>query len=322
MWPVSLRCQPPTPLIAPARARVRRCCARTQTSPGVATALAIERRVPSRRRRPRRAVPTAVIRGLGSRPSSPATTRPPPRFSHRSPSGIDAWGMDTVAAFFTAAMYQSGIGLPLDPLRACALYMRGGTDLLGHRTWFEQLNVTLARDAYNEVPEDQKGLCDSARHHRLRPSIRTGHVLPRARALGGVHVGERRGRGRGHVPRARETRAGWRGEGRRAGVPATAVHGARRSTAGARQPALRRDRDVGASLGHLLATGLDPGGDRRRRDAASGAGSPDRLGRPRRARQAARPALGGGRAERRRWKGRVGAADRTRCAQRVHPDQS
>ena len=93
-------------------------------------------------------------------------------------------GMDTVAAFFTAAMYQSGIGLPRDPLRACALYMRGGPIYSDTDTWFGRLNLTLARDAYNEVPEDQRGLCDLfgtiGFDHRFEPatfSLGPGHSV-------------------------------------------------------------------------------------------------------------------------------------------------
>jgi len=93
-------------------------------------------------------------------------------------------GMDAVAAFFTAAMYQSGIGLPHDPLRACALYMRGGPIYSDTATWFGRLNLTLARDAYNEVPEDQRGLCDLLGtigfDHRFEPatfSLGPGHSV-------------------------------------------------------------------------------------------------------------------------------------------------
>lgn len=93
-------------------------------------------------------------------------------------------GMDAVAAFFAAAMYQSGIGLPHDPLRACALYMRGGPIYSDTATWFGRLNLTLARDAYNEVPEDQRGLCDLLGtigfDHRFEPatfSLGPGHSV-------------------------------------------------------------------------------------------------------------------------------------------------
>jgi hypothetical protein len=93
-------------------------------------------------------------------------------------------GMDPEAAFFSAAMYQSGIGLPRDLLRACALYMRGGPIYSDTDTWFGRLNLTLARDAYNEVPEDQRGLCDLLGtigfDHRFEPatfSLGPGHSV-------------------------------------------------------------------------------------------------------------------------------------------------
>jgi hypothetical protein len=93
-------------------------------------------------------------------------------------------GVDAVAAFFTAAMYHSGIGLPRDPLRACALYMRAGLIYSDSRTWFERLNATFARDAYNEVPVDQQRLCELLGsigfEHRFEPatfSLGPGHSV-------------------------------------------------------------------------------------------------------------------------------------------------
>jgi hypothetical protein len=83
-------------------------------------------------------------------------------------------GVDAVAAFFTAAMYHSGIGLPHDPLRACALYHRVGLIYSDAVTWFERLNVTLASDAYNEVPSELKRLCELLAtigfEHRFEPA--------------------------------------------------------------------------------------------------------------------------------------------------------
>jgi hypothetical protein len=41
----------------------------------------------------------------------------------------DRWGTrDTAAQFFMAGLYETGRGVPIDPLRACALYMRAGSD--------------------------------------------------------------------------------------------------------------------------------------------------------------------------------------------------
>ena len=38
---------------------------------------------------------------------------------------------DAVAAFFMAAMYDTGLGIAADPIRACALYLRADSPTLG-----------------------------------------------------------------------------------------------------------------------------------------------------------------------------------------------
>jgi hypothetical protein len=93
-------------------------------------------------------------------------------------------GVDAVAAFFTAAMYQGGIGLPHDPLRACALYHRVGLIYSDTGTWFERLNATLGRDVYNEVGVHQGDLCvllaTIGFEHRFEPatfSLGPGHSV-------------------------------------------------------------------------------------------------------------------------------------------------
>jgi hypothetical protein len=40
------------------------------------------------------------------------------------PIAEDSWAEDTAAQFFMAGLYESGDGVPVDPLRACALYVR------------------------------------------------------------------------------------------------------------------------------------------------------------------------------------------------------
>jgi len=40
------------------------------------------------------------------------------------PIAEDSYAEDTAAQFFMAGLYESGVGVPVDPLRACALYMR------------------------------------------------------------------------------------------------------------------------------------------------------------------------------------------------------
>jgi hypothetical protein len=93
-------------------------------------------------------------------------------------------GVDAVALFFTAAMYQSGIGLPFDPVRACALYMRAGPIYSDSRTWFERLNAAFARDAFTEVRFEDRGLCTLLGtigfEHRFEPAtfvLGAGHSV-------------------------------------------------------------------------------------------------------------------------------------------------
>src|SRR4051794_7413514 len=44
------------------------------------------------------------------------------------PLAEDWQSQDTVAEFFMAGLYESGKGVPVDPLRACALYARAGSN--------------------------------------------------------------------------------------------------------------------------------------------------------------------------------------------------
>src|SRR4051812_26471953 len=44
------------------------------------------------------------------------------------PIAEDWRSQDTVAQFFMAGLYAAGRGVPADPLRACALYARAGSD--------------------------------------------------------------------------------------------------------------------------------------------------------------------------------------------------
>ena len=61
---------------------------------------------------------------------------------------------DYVAEFFLASMYDSGLGVAADPMRACALYSRAsaGTDVLGRYAGELMIAVseTLGRDGFNE----------------------------------------------------------------------------------------------------------------------------------------------------------------------------
>ena len=49
---------------------------------------------------------------------------------------------DSAAQFFLAGLYESGNGAPVDPLRACALYMRAGAN---HENPFGQEASKLLR---------------------------------------------------------------------------------------------------------------------------------------------------------------------------------
>ena len=44
------------------------------------------------------------------------------------PTAEDWRSRDSVAQFFMAGLYEAGRGVPVDPLRACALYLRAGSD--------------------------------------------------------------------------------------------------------------------------------------------------------------------------------------------------
>jgi len=174
----------PTPLSGPARARVEwilqespdlagHCDSASEQGPG-----SEPKPAPAARGADDRSTRAGVEAFVaGDYPTAAAILRPIAERNRRL-------GVDAVAAFFTAAMYQSGIGLPRDPLRACALYMRAGPIYSDVTTWFERLNLTLARDTYNEVPAEQRDLCQLLGmigfEHRFEPvtfSLGPGHSV-------------------------------------------------------------------------------------------------------------------------------------------------
>jgi len=54
---------------------------------------------------------------------------------------------DPVAAFFMAAMYDSGLGIAADPMRACALYLRASAPAMGaERSPFATMAMSLSRN--------------------------------------------------------------------------------------------------------------------------------------------------------------------------------
>lgn len=66
---------------------------------------------------------------------------------------------DAVAAFFMAAMYDTGLGIPADPIRACALYLRADSPAIGaERSPFGAVamalmsyrRATISREAFEQ----------------------------------------------------------------------------------------------------------------------------------------------------------------------------
>lgn len=65
---------------------------------------------------------------------------------------------DAVAAFFMAAMYEGGLGITADPVRACALYMRASEPIGAEPSPFGEVAMafmyvrrgTLSREAFEE----------------------------------------------------------------------------------------------------------------------------------------------------------------------------
>ena len=87
---------------------------------------------------------------------------------------------DTAAQFFMAGLYETGRGVPADPLRACALYMRAASN---HDNPFgQEASPCLLRRRQRTRPGVRPGM-SASRQHRVRPWVRAGHVRPRAWTL-------------------------------------------------------------------------------------------------------------------------------------------
>ena len=83
---------------------------------------------------------------------------------------------DTAAQFFMAGLYQTGRGVPADPLRACALYMRATSN---HNSLFGQEASMLAAKAIGRGPEFHMD-CSSS------PASGSGTDSSQSRSLSGM----------------------------------------------------------------------------------------------------------------------------------------
>lgn len=65
---------------------------------------------------------------------------------------------DPTAAFFMASMYDGGLGVAQDPIRACALYALSGAAMNGP-TALTTLAGSLFRESHSSMPPEQRGQC-------------------------------------------------------------------------------------------------------------------------------------------------------------------
>lgn len=81
------------------------------------------------------AVVATAVRGVGAQSSSADGVVALARGDYQraieilKPIAEDWRSTDSAAQFFMAGLYEAGRGVPVDPLRACALYMRAGSNL-------------------------------------------------------------------------------------------------------------------------------------------------------------------------------------------------
>jgi hypothetical protein len=67
------------------------------------------------------------------------------------------WAPDHTAAFFMAALYEGGLGVAADPLRACALFIRSMTD---HTSPLGTAAMSLIRGYQRKLGQDGFGTCN------------------------------------------------------------------------------------------------------------------------------------------------------------------
>lgn len=76
--------------------------------------------------------------------------------------------IDPAAAFFLAALYEEGLGVPQDEIRACALRLRGHADASGP---FGRLGYALARAKMNELGPHWTRECEMLAHLGIHHSF-------------------------------------------------------------------------------------------------------------------------------------------------------
>jgi hypothetical protein len=88
---------------------------------------------------------------------------------------------DHAAEFFLAMMYENGLGVPADPIRACALYVRASTGSgMALRRASEHLLDALRRTLSQDVFEDCVLYASIGFGHRFRPEtffLEPGHSI-------------------------------------------------------------------------------------------------------------------------------------------------
>jgi hypothetical protein len=88
---------------------------------------------------------------------------------------------DHAAEFFLAMMYENGLGVPADPIRACALYVRASTGSgMALRRASEHLLDALRRTLSQDVFEDCMLYASIGFGHRFRPEtffLEPGHSI-------------------------------------------------------------------------------------------------------------------------------------------------
>ena len=151
--------------------------------------------------------------------------------------------MDPAAAFFLAALYENGLGVPQDEIRACALHVR----TTGSSGLFASLGHSLATRAHGGPGAGLGPRLHEAGEHRLQSRLDPGELHAGLRALGRRRaVGSEAGnRGHGVLPRqAGRSGAGesdpWRH------LPADCLHGAAKPRGISLATAFPRGGDVDA----------------------------------------------------------------------------
>lgn len=110
------------------------------------------------------------------------------------PIAEDWRSTDAAAQFFMAGLYESGRGVPLDPLRACALYMRASNnrDSLFSRNAFALIRPKISSDG--EFNEECQLLANLGFDHGFEPvtfHLGPGHFVEWTLTAATVRYGDR-----------------------------------------------------------------------------------------------------------------------------------